>query len=330
MVLLAFLVTLTSCEHKDLCYEHYATLRINFDWTYAPDADPQSMRVYFYRDDSSTFYRVADFDRTGGYLRDVSPGTYHIICFNNTETAYERDGATFVRQALTTSTTSVLEPINMASTVDIPVASGTEDQEVRRATETIWGCTQLDIVVTQHDTTYHEVFDDSVDYSTMGTVSENEITLYPRELSCLYTVEIRNVENLSSVDVCGGTISGLAQYLNLSTDEPDGNSVIVPFAFEATDATTLVGQFTNFGTTEQDANQLVIYVWTLDGKGYAYGINDIERLNVTSQVRSASDPHRVHIIIDGFTMPVSESSGSGTAFDADVDDWESENQDIAV
>ena len=39
------------CEHKDLCYDHshMTELRVNFDWSAAPDAEPGTMVVHFFR-----------------------------------------------------------------------------------------------------------------------------------------------------------------------------------------------------------------------------------------------------------------------------------------
>lgn len=43
----AFLAAVTSCEHKDLCYEHPhpAEIKVVFDWHKAPGAIPESMCV---------------------------------------------------------------------------------------------------------------------------------------------------------------------------------------------------------------------------------------------------------------------------------------------
>lgn len=326
----AILVSLTSCEHKDLCWEHYASLRINFDWTNAPDANPDNMRVYLYREDNS-YYRIADLDPIkGGYITDVTPGVYHILCFNTTETAYERGVGSYLEQALTTSVSSLLEPLGYGSYSNIPRAAGTEDQDPHFATETIWGCSMLDVEVSENGVTYHEVFDDSVDYSTMPTVTESEITLYPRELSSLYTVEIRNVKNLKNVSQMSATLSGMAMYLNLLTGEPVGASEIIPFALSATDDTTIIGQFATFGTTYADRNQLVLYVWAKDGTGHAYGINDVDVLNVTDQVVNAENPKRVHIIIDGFTMPDINTVEGDSGFDTVIDDWETIITEITI
>ena len=38
------------CEHKDLCYDHshMTDLRVDFDWSAAPDAEPGTMVVHFF------------------------------------------------------------------------------------------------------------------------------------------------------------------------------------------------------------------------------------------------------------------------------------------
>ena len=40
---------LFSCEHKELCFHHphVATVRVDFDWKNAPQANPEGMCVFF-------------------------------------------------------------------------------------------------------------------------------------------------------------------------------------------------------------------------------------------------------------------------------------------
>ena len=51
---MAFLILLieflTSCEHKDLCYDypHRQNVEVTFDWSEAPDANPSTMSLYLY------------------------------------------------------------------------------------------------------------------------------------------------------------------------------------------------------------------------------------------------------------------------------------------
>lgn len=66
-----------------------------------------------------------------------------------------------------------------------------------------------------------------------------------------------------------------------------------------------------------------IYVQLPDGKKVYY------TFDVTDQVRHASDPRNVHIVLDGLTLPKPLANGSG--FRPTVDDWQEveEQKDLA-
>lgn len=57
------LFAMTSCEHKDLCFDHAHTVdvKVVFDWRNAPGASPASMAVYLYpiRVSSSLFLKTS-------------------------------------------------------------------------------------------------------------------------------------------------------------------------------------------------------------------------------------------------------------------------------
>jgi hypothetical protein len=326
--LVTLLVLLTSCEHKELCFHHFASLRITFDWVKAPNANPSSMRVYLYPVDDEANYTVVDLPREGGYIKDVAPGEYKLLCFNNNETSYERNVGSFVRQSLTTSLTSYLEPLNIVTYASMPVAAGTDDEDPHLEPETIWGCTEMTVTVTENGATYHTVANPDSYTEVSSTNKESEIILYPEELTSLYTVEIRNVKNLSSVQLISATLSGLSEEINLSTGNPSGLDVVVPFGISAANETTLIGSFSNFGSQSDAVNRLVIYALLGDNKLYAFGV-DWDRFNVTEQVRNAQNPHRVHIIIDGLELP--QGIGDGSGFGAEVDGWGEEIlQDVVI
>jgi len=46
-------VFMPGCEHNELCYDHthVTELNVEFDWSQAPDADPSTMVVHFFRPD---------------------------------------------------------------------------------------------------------------------------------------------------------------------------------------------------------------------------------------------------------------------------------------
>ena len=67
----AFLAAVTSCEHKDLCYEHPhpAEIKVVFDWHKAPGAIPESMCAYLLPVSGEEPLRYDFANRTGGTIR---------------------------------------------------------------------------------------------------------------------------------------------------------------------------------------------------------------------------------------------------------------------
>ena len=86
VLLLAWL--LQSCDHKELCYDHahMVDLDIRFDWTEAPDADPRTMVVQFFRMDGS-YYTSSELPLAiGGKVR-VEADEYKLL-FHSGETQF--------------------------------------------------------------------------------------------------------------------------------------------------------------------------------------------------------------------------------------------------
>ena len=82
---------LISCEHKDLCYDHSHTYRVQvvFDWRNTPGASPETMRLYLFPVDGGTSQAYEFTDYRGGYInvigRCVSTRT-RSPCFTGTPT----------------------------------------------------------------------------------------------------------------------------------------------------------------------------------------------------------------------------------------------------
>ena len=67
----------SSCEHKDLCYHHphTKTVRVEFDWRDAPDANPDGMCVFFYPlDGEDAPQRRIDFTGKAGGEIEIQVG----------------------------------------------------------------------------------------------------------------------------------------------------------------------------------------------------------------------------------------------------------------
>lgn len=75
----------SSCEHKELCYDHphMATVWVEFDWMDDPDANPEGMCVYFYPMDGKGSMRRFDFKGMMGGHIELAMGKYRVLCYNN-------------------------------------------------------------------------------------------------------------------------------------------------------------------------------------------------------------------------------------------------------
>ena len=108
----------------------------------------------------------------------------------------------------------------------------------------------------------------------------------------------------------------------------------MPFEASAGDETTIEGEFHTFGhydmetdvTRADDAaetvpHKLVLYAWLKDGSKYYY------TFDVTDQVDEAPEKRRVHIVIDGLTLPEPITGGD---MEVGVDDWIVVNEEIEM
>ncbi len=315
-MILAILLALTaSCEHKELCYRHPHTAELNlvFDWSDAPEANPGSMCVYFYPEETDEMPYVFYITGNRGTTLYLPGGTYKVIAYNN-DTDGVAYGATdyFETHYLHTRDTSIIESISMMSqsigTVPRPAASA--DQRVVITPNQMWGCATTGITV---DT-------------TAGTTQT--IILRPHLLTCNYTFEIRNVKNLQYAARISAAISGMSGSLRVHTELTDPEPVTFPLSVNR-DSSTIYGQFHTFGyNAETDAlKQMMLYVWCTDGSRHAYGTDGDDHFNVTRQVVNAPDPRNVHIIIDGIELHKPDESDSG-GFSPSVDDWDDEEATI--
>ena len=106
-MLVAYMLGICSCDHKDLCmnHSHMVDVDVSFDWSYAPDADPVAMVVQFFRvDDGRQCYRC-EFSPArkgetgrglikGGKVR-IPAGEYRILFHNNDIERMDERGDTY-------------------------------------------------------------------------------------------------------------------------------------------------------------------------------------------------------------------------------------------
>lgn len=324
----------SSCEHKDLCYQHphVKTVRVEFDWRDAPDASPMGMCVYFYPIAGGEGQRFDFRGTTGGEL-ELRAGTYRVMCYNNdTEGVMFYGTNSFDTHRAYTREGNVLEPIYGNAANYAPRAEGTEEERVVITPDMMWGCTVAEVAITDAGVSCTCPPEEGRNASDGRTAesSGRVIRLYPHELVCTYTYEIRNVKNLKHVVQMCGSLSGMAPSLLLGGESLDTECVTLPFEAGPDGASGIKGRFYTFGHHEMNTapHRMTFYVIMDDGKKYAYGTDSGERFNVTDQVHTAPDPKHVHIIVDGLDLPQPIENGSG--FDVAMDDWGIVEEDIIM
>ncbi len=325
---------LASCEHKELCYTHphEVRIRVDFDWIDAPDANPEGMCVFFYSMTDGSSRRFDFSGLHGGYI-SILPGKYRVMCYNNdTETVLFHNTDDYDRHGVYTRQGEIDEVFSgNASRNGTPRAEGTEKEKLIVCPEMMWGCTAINVVVDEAGIEYI-CEPETPGYNKPATVDEYVIMLYPHELVCTYTYEIRNVKNLSHMSQFAATLSGMAGQMNFDKEYLTSTPSTLMFDGNRYDDTTITGKFYTFGhSLESEAlHRMTIFVILDNGEGKVFGLDSKtnERFNVTEQVHNAPNRRRVHLIIDGLDIPQPISNGSG--FSPTIDDWDVVNETIII
>ena len=328
LVVAALAAIIAACTHKELCFhhDHLVTLRLEFDWRDAPEANPAGMGVYFYPQPAGDPI-VFHFDNTVGGEITLPAGEYVALTYNND--APSINALNMHRHdlhELFTREGGLFEPLgdyNSRRHNNAPRAEQAEDERVIICPDEMWGCPAFDIKITEQGITYVcNPFDpDGEEPSDSSTVTDQLITLYPHELTCIYTYEIRHVKNIDQIARMSASLSGMAPTLRLIDEELGRECVTHPFeAVSKPEESKIVGRFITFGHHEENpqAHKMMLYVWTKDGKAYSFGTKS-ERFDLTQQVHDAPNRRRVHLIIDSLDVPAPLPPEAGVV--PDIDEW---------
>lgn len=302
------LVSLTACEHKELCYDHphAGNLQVILDWQLAPDATPASMAFYLFPDgeEGSLLYELTD--RSGGAVR-ATQGHYRALCLNSdSRLLVSRNTGSWETFEITSSTTPLLPGLATLGvrSEGAPTAPDARNERVAAAVDGLW-C-------------------DRIETSFPVTMEGDTVILYPASLLCNYSVEIRGAQNLSGVIGVSASLSGMAGGLFAGTGRLSGEAVTVPFEMEADeDQGVLMAAFKVFGhcPLSVQSHTLIVYAVLSDGSKWYY------LYDVTDQVHTAPDPCNVHILLEGLPLP-QPSQGGG--FTPSVGEWEEVQIDVAM
>lgn len=308
---LTAIALLASCRTDELCTEHPhgASVTVAYDWSHAPAAQPEGMRLWLYPlNITEGVTELRDITGTeGGEISGLLEGRYHIISHNNdTEsivyTGRENHGA----HRATTRDTDILEPMSRAGEVSSSGIRGEEDERVAATPEPMWLATATDVTIRDGGT----------------------VTLSPAHLHCRYTYEFVDVGPLHGVSMVSASISGMSAGILLSDGSHTGEVCTHPLEAEIDyDDGRIHGEFWTFGYAAGSGapHRMGLYVIMNDGQKFKY--TEGAYLDVTDQIGNAADPREVHIVIRGLELPAPVSTGG---FDPTVSDWEEEHRDIGI
>lgn len=298
--------TVTSCRHKDLYMEEDMTseLQIVFDWSNAPEANPESMALYLYEEDGHSPMRFIFSNKTGGQIK-APFGLHHAICLNADNTDWARIRGNEGVESLeiyTMDAEAIGSRADNANT--IPRPEGTETERIAATPGMLWGSRSNNIPIVPH--------------SGMQT-----ITMYPLEAVCHYIVDVYDVENIDGVEssAVDATLSGMAEGYSHGQQSSTDNTVSMKFDLNGNAAEkNLHGEFLTFGEcpTTVAKHFLTLYLVLTDGSKWYHSFD------VTDQVAKAADPKHVHIIVRGLDLPEPPKDGNAE-LKTDVNDWQAVN-----
>ncbi len=330
-MILACLLCLTSCEYKDLCYDHnhWTAVRVTFDWVNDPDADPQGMTVLFYNEDNSaaepTRYDLPG--RDGGTVRLI-PGTWSAMAYNyDTETILYRGMERTATLEAYTRLSSIGEGTQL-SRADMPRAASTEEEPVILEPDALWGC---------KGEAFRLVMDAPGDYEdTRSRAGEKatrsaDISMKPYYRVCDVTITIHNVPNLQYTGQFGAALSGLAPSVWMMTGQPGDGRATQAFTCSPIDGETLQMKVRIFGHCphrddgEVNTHLLTIYAILADGTKWYYTYDVTQQMHDITQ---SPDDYHIYIDLDGLPIPKPIVNGSG--FRPTVDGWQSEEIEVTM
>lgn len=305
-------LSLLSCRHKDL-YDpelHVTShLQVVFDWSNAPDADPASMAAYLFEETGDNPLRYIFDNKNGGEIK-APCGTRHILFMNadNTDWIRIRNNDRIETTELLTMDAADLSAQGLSS-YTVPRATDSSSERVAATPGQLWGGRSDNHRIRPH--------------TGMQT-----ITLYPEELVCHYTVDIYDIDNISSLTYSSvdATLSGMAEAYGLGASATTDTPVTMPFVLKVDkDVPSMHSEFLTFGecANTKAAHNVTVYMIMKDGTRWW------QSFDVTSQVTDAPDPRHVHIIIKGLHLPDAPTI-PGTAVTPNVNEWKEVNIDMKM
>lgn len=309
-------IGLSSCEHKDLCYDHVTKVkaRIDVDWSLFTQETPTGMSVMLYSlddDDRSTTTLSNDISHAEV---NVYPGAYFAMVFNQSVNEFGSLG--FVN----------IDDRNNAAVYAAERTSKwykTQSTQERVVQNPEWFAVGTQALV--------KVSDDDIRKHTSTGLRSVIATITPR--CVVYTIHVKiHVKNAYNIRSARATLNGLADGYQLCKMLPSptvATQIIDEWTLIPDDGNpangTLYATITSFGLpyghrNVADANHLDLSLLLVDGKTQChcdFAVGDAFKPGENAELSLTLDESIAEPIPD-----VKPEGGSSSGFDVTVRDWD--------
>lgn len=302
LILLLIAIVAQGCIHRELDEISSGYVEVVFDWRYAPEANPESMRLFLFPQNGGE-PAVCDFvGRNGGIIR-VAPGVYNAICINS-----DRRNVIYNQRNLFDKFVVTTPEVN-----NVQFTSGAENQKIMMHPPVLWTSSEIgfDIIV-----------DGRIHKNSKPEINHQIFYMYPKPIIDTYIVTVKNVRNAQYLYSLNGTISNMSDGYLAGPQIHTDTSILLSFnlAHNLGDANA-EGMFLTFGhcPDSRGSHKLMLYATLIDGSKHYY------EFDVSDQAHNPPDENGIyHIVVEFIDIP--EPSGSG--LDLDINNWS--NTDIFI
>ena len=315
-------VLLASCNHKELCYHHphTARVRVDVDWSHFPEEEPTGMTVMLFPDGGGKPMTVLSNTLSHVYVNPEA-GLYHTLSFNQSTSEF---GSFTFR--------------DMESWADAEVASaivasrwytGRSDGE-RVATEPEWLGTdnETDVRVTEEmveatGSHHGTAATDTTDY----VISK----LYPRNVIWTTHVKVHIPGGAYNLRSARAALGGMAEGVKFATLRRSDDVVTHlmeewSLSIDKADPTrgTLTSSFKCFGLpgshgAKAEENHFLLSMLLVDGKTQVDVPFEVGHL--IKETKDGTLNLYLELTLTDPLPDVQPEGGSGSGFDATVEDW---------
>lgn len=338
MAVIAVVMMVSSCRHKDLCllHPHTVPIRINTDWSkFIEKEEPSGMTVIVYPQDggSPIFARSNDLSHVLVYLQ---AGMYSSVVFNQSENEFGSLEFRNLKDYHAAEVCVVHAPTKWYTT-------RTENEIVAHEPDWFGTDTEVNAEVTKEmvEKVQHSVMQSKGSESNTRITKSGIDLIYHTVENVIYTLNVKiHIKNAYNLRQARGAISGMSEGYRISQATRSNRKVTHlleqwSLGTHADDPTmgTINAKILCFGLPQShrstsEENTLTLSLLLVDGKtvvNYTFNVGDLIKEGETEDLTL-----HLELEIPDPLPDVEPVDGDAGGFDATVDEWGEEIEHIVT